>query len=216
MVRRAFDLSVYLVTDPILCAGYGLVETALAAVQGGATLVQLRDTVAYGRALVEHARALKTALQPHGVPLIINDRIDVALAADADGVHVGQSDIHPADARALIGPDRILGLSARDPAEIAAADPAIVDYLGIGPIFAVNPQTKANASAPLGIAGFGERCRSSALPVVAIGGIQAVHAADLIKEGAAGVAVVSAICGKPEPELAAKALAAAVHAAKAR
>ena len=103
-MRKTFDLSVYLVTDPRLCAGLGLVETAMAAVQGGATIVQLRDPAADGRRLVEQARALVAALRPHGVPVIVNDRIDVALAADADGAHVGQDDIAAIDARAMLGP----------------------------------------------------------------------------------------------------------------
>jgi len=210
-LRKRLDLSVYLVTDPRLCAGLGLVETALAAVHGGAGIVQLRDTQAGGRALVEQARALVAALRPLGVPVIVNDRIDVALAADADGVHVGQSDMAPADVRALIGPDLILGLSAREHDEIAAADPALVDYLGIGPIFAVDARTKPNAAEPLGIGGFAARRLASPLPVVAIGGIQEQHVAPLIAIGADGVAVVSAICGQPDPQAAAYGLAEAVR-----
>jgi thiamine-phosphate pyrophosphorylase len=210
-MRKRLDLSVYLVTDPRLCAEFGLVETALAAVKGGASIVQLRDTQAGGRALVEQARALVAALRPLGVPVIVNDRIDVALAADADGVHVGQSDMAPTDARALIGPDRILGLSAREPDEIAAADAGLVDYLGIGPIFVVDPRTKPNAAEPLGIGGFAARRHHTRLPVVAIGGIQEQHVAPLLAIGADGVAVVSAICGKPDPQAAARGLAEAVH-----
>jgi thiamine-phosphate pyrophosphorylase len=213
-MRKPLDLSVYLVTDPHLCAGLGLVETALAAVHGGASIVQLRDTQAGGRALVEQARALVAALRPLGIPLIVNDRIDVALAADADGVHVGQSDMAPADARALIGPDLILGLSAREPDEIAGADPAVVDYLGIGPIFSVDPRTKPNAAEPLGIGGFAVRRQGTRLPVVAIGGIQEQHVAPLVAVGADGVAVVSAICGQPDPQAAARGLADAVHSVR--
>lgn len=205
-MRKTFDLSVYLVTDPRLCAARGLVETALAAVQGGATLVQLRDPAADGRRLVEQARALVVALRPRGVPVIVNDRIDVALAADADGAHVGQDDIAAGDARAMLGPQRILGLSAREPADIAAADPAVVDYLGIGPIFAVDPRTKPNAAAPLGVAGFGRLRAGTSLPVVAIGGIRSEHAAPLRGAGADGVAVVSAICGQSDPAAAARTL----------
>lgn len=214
-MRRLFDLSVYLVTDPRLCAAFGLVETALAAVQGGATIVQLRDPHAHGRALVEQARALASALRPLGVPLIVNDRVDVALAAGAAGVHVGQSDLPAADARALIGPDLILGLSARTEEEIVATNPAVVDYLGIGPIFSVDPLTKANAAAPIGIEGFAGRRRISPVPVVAIGGVGPASAGDLVRAGADGLAVVSAICGQPDPAAAAARLAGLVAEARA-
>ncbi|MEP9354504.1 thiamine phosphate synthase [Xanthobacter sp. KR7-65] len=211
-MARAFDLTLYLVTDPRLVAARGLVATVAAAVKGGATLVQLRDPEAHGRALVEQARALKALLKPLGIPLIVNDRVDVAVAADADGVHLGQDDMAPADARALLGPDRILGLSVGTPAEFAASDLAGVDYLGVGPVTATG--TKADAGAAIGTAGLAAVRALTRLPIVGIGGIDRALAADVIRAGADGVAVVSAICAAPDPEDAARALKAAVTAAR--
>ncbi len=212
-MAHAFDLSVYLVTDTRLCGTRGVVETAVAAVRGGATIIQLRDPDAPTRQLVDMARALAAALAPSNVPLIINDRIDVALASGAQGVHVGQSDMAPADVRALIGRDAILGLSVGSDAELAASDLGPVDYVGIGPVFGT--ATKADAGAAIGIAGFAAFRPKIALPAVAIGGIKAEHAAELMRSGANGVAVVSAICAAEDPEAAAEDFARAVASAGA-
>ncbi|MFG1419433.1 thiamine phosphate synthase [Xanthobacter sp. V0B-10] len=208
----AFDLSLYLVTDPRLTAARGLAATVAAAVKGGATLVQLRDPHAHGRALVEQARALKALLAPLGIPLIVNDRVDVAVAAEADGVHLGQDDMAPGDARALLGPGRILGLSVGSPAEYAGSDLSGVDYLGVGPVKATG--TKANAGAAIGPAGIAAVRALTRLPLVGIGGVDAVIAPDVIRAGADGVAVISAICAADDPEAAAKHLRAAVSAAR--
>ncbi|WP_454918928.1 thiamine phosphate synthase [Xanthobacter sediminis] len=208
----AFDLTLYLVTDPRLTAARGLEATVEAAVKGGATLVQLRDPDAHGRALVEQARALKALLQPLGIPLIVNDRVDVAVAADADGVHLGQDDMAPADARALIGPGRILGLSVGNPAEYAASDLQGVDYLGVGPVKATG--TKKDAGSAIGPAGIAAVRALTRLPLVGIGGVDAVLAPEVIRAGADGIAVVSAVCAAPDPEAAARALRAAVSAAR--
>ncbi|WP_296583927.1 thiamine phosphate synthase [Xanthobacter sp.] len=215
-MSRPFDLTLYLVTDPRLVAARGLVATVAAAVKGGATLVQLRDPDAHGRALVEQARALKALLAPLRIPLIINDRVDVAVAADADGVHLGQDDMTPADARALLGPERILGLSVGTPAEFAASnigiDIGVVDYLGVGPVKATG--TKKDAGAAIGAAGVTAVRALTRLPIVGIGGIDGALAAEVIRAGADGVAVVSAICAAPDPEHAARALLSAVTAAR--
>ncbi|MFG1214092.1 thiamine phosphate synthase [Xanthobacter flavus] len=215
-MSRPFDLTLYLVTDPRLVAARGLVATVAAAVKGGATLVQLRDPDAHGRALVEQARALKALLAPLGIPLIINDRVDVAVAADADGVHLGQDDMAPADARALLGPERILGLSVGTPAEFAASnigiDIGVVDYLGVGPVKATG--TKKDAGAAIGASGVAAVRALTRLPIVGIGGIDGTLAAEVIRAGADGVAVVSAICAAPDPEHAARALLSAVTAAR--
>lgn len=200
----AFDLSLYLVTDPGLTAARGLVPTVEAAVKGGTTLVQLRDPKAHGRALVEQARALKALLAPRAIPLIINDRLDVALAAGADGVHLGQDDIAPADARAMAGDRLIIGLSVGTPQELADSDLAGVDYLGVGPVKVTG--TKADAGAAIGPAGLAAIRALTALPLVGIGGIDAGIAGEVIRAGADGVAVVSAICGAPDPEAAARQL----------
>ncbi len=215
-MSRPFDLTLYLVTDPRLVAARGLVATVAAAVKGGATIVQLRDPDAHGRALVEQARALKALLAPLRIPLIINDRVDVAVAADADGVHLGQDDMAPADARALLGPERILGLSVGTPAEFAASnigiDIGVVDYLGVGPVKATG--TKKDAGAAIGTSGVTAVRALTRLPIVGIGGIDGALAAEVIRAGADGVAVVSAICAAPDPEHAARALLSAVTAAR--
>jgi thiamine-phosphate pyrophosphorylase len=213
-MRPAFDLSVYFITDPALCAPRGVAETTRLAVVGGASLVQLRDPAATTRKLVEEARALVALLRPRGVKLIVNDRVDVALAAGADGVHVGQSDMAAADARGLIGPDRILGLSITALADLERSDLAPVDYLGVGPIFATG--TKADAAPPMGLAGLAAVRARTGMPIVAIGGIGTANAADVIRAGADGVAVVSAIAGAVDPQAAAATLAVSVARAKSR
>ena len=195
-------LSLYLVLDPDLCGGeQGMVDTAVAAVAGGVTMVQLRAPKWKKRQWVSAAQALKAALGP--VPLIINDHIDVALLVDAAGVHVGQQDISAEMARRLIGPDKILGLSVSNSAQLAAV-PAGVDYIGVGPVFATG--TKLDASPVIGLDEFARLMLSKTLPAVAIGGIGAGRVAALHAAGADGVAVVSAICGQNDPEQAARAL----------
>ena len=211
-MAQAFDLTLYLVTDPRLVATRGLMSVVEAAVRGGATIVQLRDPDAHGRALVEQARALKALLAPLAIPLIINDRVDVAIAAGADGVHLGQDDMAPGDARALLGPGPILGLSVGSPAEHAASDLAGVDYLGVGPVKATG--TKADAGAAIGPAGVAAVRALTRLPIVGIGGLDATTAGEVIRAGAEGVAVVSAICAATDPEAAARALRQAIAAAR--
>lgn len=198
MSRPAVDLSLYLVLDPDLCAGaQGMIATALSAAQAGATLVQLRAPDWKKRALVECARALKKALDPLHVPLIVNDHADVCLAAGADGLHVGQKDLTPADARALIGPDKILGLSVNTEEELKAADVGLIDHFGIGPVFAT--ATKKDAAAALGVPGLARLISLSPLPAVAIGGINRENAGNVLSSGVDGIAVVSAICGQHDP-----------------
>ncbi len=210
---RPFDLSLYLVTDPRQTAARGLVETVAQAVAGGVTIVQLRDPLAKGRQMMDEARALVALLRPLGIPLIINDRVDVAVAADADGVHLGQSDMAPADARALLGPDRILGLSVGTPQKLAASDLTGVDYVGTGPIQPTG--TKSDADAPIGIAGFAAMRGMISLPIVGIGGIDAAIAADVIRAGADGIAVVSAICAASDVSAAARRLREEIASARA-
>ena len=203
-MKPGFDLSLMLVTDAAMCRDRGLVETVRAAVSGGVTIVQLRDKTCSDREMVDTARMLRTHLAPLGIPLIVNDRPAVALSAGADGVHIGQGDGHPAAARARIGPKALLGLSVTAPEDLATVDPAIVDYIGLGPVFA--SATKADAASPLGLAGFRAVAAALRIPVVAIGGIDAGNAGALMKAGAAGLAVVSAICAAPDPVAAAAAL----------
>ncbi|MFN3260892.1 MAG: thiamine phosphate synthase [Pikeienuella sp.] len=200
-MRPAPDYTLMYVTDPD--APGGLIETALAAARGGAGIVQLRDKRSGDMALAEAARALVAALAPLGAPLIVNDRIGVAAASGAAGVHLGQGDECPAKARALLGPSALIGLSVETPAHAADADPA-ADYLGAGPLRAT--ATKRDAAAPLGLEGVAETIRLARRPVVVIGGVVAADAPGLKAAGAAGLAVVSAIAASPEPETAARGL----------
>lgn len=196
------DLSLYLVTDPELCAERGLEETVVAAVRGGVTLVQLRDKHASDAELVPVARRLKTALAGSGVPLLINDRLEVALASGADGLHIGQDDGEVDDARAALGADTILGLSVQTPEQLARINAAKLDYLGLGPVFAT--PSKRDHAQPLGFDGLAELAGASPLPTVAIGGLKAEHVEAVRRAGADGLAVISAICGTPDPEAAAR------------
>lgn len=212
--RRRLDLSVYLVTDTRLSGPRGVTAVAAAAARGGVTIVQLRDPDATTRELIAAAEALQAALAPHGVPLVINDRVDVALAVGADGVHLGDRDMPAATARRLLGPGGIIGVTVHDAAEARAVAPEIADYAGIGPVFATT--TKAEARPAIGVDGFRALRRLVPLPVVGIGGIDAARTTDVIAAGADGVAVVSAICAAPDPEAAARAIAAAVAEGRAR
>ena len=211
-MKQRFDLSLYLVTDPEMTARRGLVETVAAAVEGGVTMVQLRHKNAPAQAMVEAGRALHALLAPRGIPLIVNDRIDVAHAIGAEGVHVGQDDLSPAAARAILGPRAIIGLSITGESQLAGCDPAVVDYVGLGPLFPTG--TKADAARVLGEAAFAAIRPRLHCPAVAIGGITALNAARAIAAGADGIAVVSAICAAADPRAAAQVLRATVNAAR--
>lgn len=208
----SFDLTLYLVTDPRQTATRGLEATVAAAVDGGVTLVQLRDPHLEPVVLVATARKLKALLKPLGIPLILNDRAELVAEAGADGVHIGQDDISPAKARALIGPERILGLSVGNPAEFAASELKGVDYLGVGPVRATG--TKGDAGAAIGPEGITAVRALTQLPLVGIGGIDADIAGDVIRAGADGVAVVSAICAADDPKEAAENLKRAIFVEK--
>jgi thiamine-phosphate pyrophosphorylase len=200
------DLRVYALVDPEHAGGHALADLARLVAQGGATLVQLRDKRSETRRMVEHARAIKAALAPFNIPLLINDRVDVALACGADGVHVGQGDMAVDDARRLLGRDAIIGLSIKTTALAEAAPVDILDYVGVGGVFATT--SKDNTSAPIGTAGLARiadilRRRVPGFPVCGIAGIDASNAADVIAAGADGVAVISALSRKPDPQAAA-------------
>jgi thiamine-phosphate pyrophosphorylase len=213
-MTRRFDPTLYLVTDPEPARGRALVEVVAAAVRGGVTLVQLRDKHAGGRALLETARALKAVLDEQGVPLIVNDRADVAHAADAAGCHVGQSDLPAEAVRAILGPDAIVGVSLNDPDQARDIDRDLVDYVAYGPFAAT--ATKADAGAPIGADGLAAlRQRTPMLPLVAIGGIDARNTAEAVRAGADGIAVVRAIMAAADPAAGSRELRAAIDAAKA-
>jgi thiamine-phosphate pyrophosphorylase len=207
------DPTLYLVTDPHLAGQRRLLDVVAAAVQGGVTLVQLRDKEAEGRALLEQARALKAVLDPAGVPLLINDRIDIALAAGAAGCHVGQTDLPAEEARALLGPDAILGTSLDTVEQARAVDPEHLNYVAYGPF--ATTATKADAGPPIGAAGLAAVRELTALPLVAIGGIGEADAGEAIVAGADGIAVVSAIMAAADPAAASRRLRRAIEAARA-
>ncbi|SEN67951.1 thiamine phosphate synthase [Vreelandella aquamarina] len=191
------DLSLYLVTDAALCAEAGLEATVEAAVKGGVTLVQLRDKHASDEAMIAQAQRLKALLAGTGVPLIINDRLNVAVASQADGLHVGQSDTAVQEARQALGSQAIIGLSINTPEQLHNAPVALLDYVGLGPVFAT--VSKQDHAQPIGFDGLATLASTCPLPSVAIGGLKAQHAAQVRATGANGLAVISAICGQPDP-----------------
>jgi len=198
------DLSLYLVTDRPLSRGRPIEEIVAAAIAGGVTTVQLREKDASTAEFLNLAQRVRSITREAGVTFIVNDRLDIALASDADGIHVGQDDLPAYLARRFIGPDRILGVTAADAEQIAGAVAAGADYIGCNAVFAT--PTKTDTGTPLGIAGLVELVSSSPVPVVAIGGINATNAAEVLSTGVAGIAVVSAIVAADRPEAAAREL----------
>ena len=199
--RGSDTLHLHLVTDSALCGPRGILAVVEAAVRGGVTCVQLREKSLDTRAFVERARALKAWLGPLGVPLLINDRVDVALACGADGVHVGQNDMAPEDVRRLM-PGGLIGLSVESLAQLDAAERAPVDYYGISPVLAT--RSKHDAAPALGLDGLRAIRAGTRRPLVAIGGIDAGNAAQVMAAGADGLAVVSALCSSADPEATAR------------
>jgi thiamine-phosphate pyrophosphorylase len=206
---NSVDLRLYGILDPERARGRDLGTLARAAVAGGCTLLQYRDKLSPTRTLIERARAIKAALEGTGVPLLVNDRVDVALAAETDGVHVGQEDIHGGDARRLLGPAAIVGVTLKTPAQADELYRLPVDYACIGGVFAT--ASKVNPEPPVGLDGFGRiafraRLAGGKLPVGAIAGIDHSNAAAVIAAGADGVAVISAIFAADDVEGAARRL----------
>lgn len=199
---KNFDLSLYLVTDRGLSLGRPLEYIVEEAVKGGVTMVQLREKDCSSLEFFELGLKLKQLLSPLNIPLIINDRLDIALAVEADGLHIGQSDLPWQVARQLLGPDKILGLSVENMEQAEEANLLDIDYVGVSPVFAT--PTKTDTFQPFGLEGLKEACRISKYPAVAIGGINAMNAASIIEQGAQGIAVVSAISSAESPMLAAK------------
>jgi len=203
------DLRLNAIVDPERAGGYALADLAARCARGGATLVQLRNKHSETRALIEEARAIKQALAPFAVPFVVNDRVDVAMASGADGVHLGQDDMAVEDARRLLAPNAIIGLSIKSVADAEAARLDLVDYVGSGGVYATSSKQQKNA--PIGPAGLARviaalRRRAPALPVCGIAGIDASNAAEVIAAGADGVAVISALSLVPSPETAARQL----------
>lgn len=212
MTTRKPDYSLYLVTDRSLCGGRQLLDVVRESVQGGVTLVQLREKRAATRDFVELARALISELRPVGIPLLVNDRIDVALAVGAEGVHIGQSDMPYEMARELMGPEAIIGLSVETLDQAREAEGLNVDYFGVSPIF--TSSTKTDTGTPWGLEGLRTLRQISSKPLVAIGAIDTGNAAEVIDAGADGIAVVSAICAASSPSRAARLLKGAIVPAR--
>jgi thiamine-phosphate pyrophosphorylase len=213
------DLRLNAIVDPERAGGRQLADLAARCVRGGATLVQLRDKRSETRALIEAARAIKHGLAPFAAPFVVNDRVDVAMVAGADGVHLGQDDMAVEDARRLLGSRPIIGLSIKSVEEAEAARLDLVDYVGSGGVYATSSKQQKNA--PIGPAGLARiiavlRRRAPDLPVCGIAGIDASNAAEVIAAGADGVAVISALSLVSSPETAARQLREIVDAVLAK
>lgn len=204
------DLRVYVITHAGF-RGRSHEEVARAALAGGATLLQLRDKQASARSLVETARRLVALARPEGIPVVVNDRVDVALAAGADGVHVGEEDLAVADARRILGPHGVVGASAGTVEEAVRAEREGADYVGVGPVFPTG--TKPDAGAAIGLEGLSRIAGAVRIPVVGIGGITPDNAAEVVRAGAAGVAVISAVADAEDMVEATRRLRQAVDAA---
>jgi thiamine-phosphate pyrophosphorylase len=212
------DVRLNAIVDPERANGRPLAELARMVVAGGATLIQYRDKHGSTRRMVEEAKAIHAALDGTGVPLVINDRVDVALAVGAEGVHVGQDDMRVEDARWILGDNAIIGLSIKTVAQANAAPIDLLDYAGIGGVYATT--SKDNPDPPIGVAGLRAvvdalRVRRHDFPVCGIAGIDATNARDVIAAGADGVAVISALSMQRDPEAAARELRKAVDEALA-
>jgi len=206
------DWTLYVITDAKLSRGRSHLEVAKAAIEGGASIIQFREKEMTTRELVETARRLKELTSQNSVPFIVNDRLDVALAVDADGVHVGQDDMPAALARQLIGPDKILGVSASAVEEALQAEREGADYVSASPVFTT--PTKPDAPPPTGLEGLKAIVEAVNLPVIAIGGISEENATEVMEAGVQGVAVISAVVSAPDIVAAARRLRETLEAAR--
>lgn len=204
----------YFVTDRGLCGDKPLTDVVLQAIRGGAACIQLREKDVTTRFFVEEARQIKALMAPFRVPLIINDRLDVALAVEADGVHVGQDDMPYEIARELMGPAAIIGISVETWEDVQRAEGLDVDYLGVSPVFAT--PTKTDTKELWGLEGLIRIRAFSRHPLVAIGGLNPSNAEAVVMAGADGIAVVSAICASPDPFAASQELTGIIASALAR
>ena len=208
----AIDYSLYLVTDRSLARGRSTAEIVREAVAGGVTCVQLREKNCGTLEFMAEARTVQATLRGTGVPLIVNDRVDVALAVGAEGVHLGQQDMAIADARRLGPPGWIIGVSAESLEDAIRAEREGADYIGVSPVFAT--PTKTDAAPPLGLEGLRQIRAATKIPLVAIGGIHAGNAREVIRAGADGLAVVSAIVAANDPCAASAQLRQEIEAAR--
>ncbi len=211
--RELGPLDLYVVTDSRLAGERGTLWTIEEAIAGGADVVQLREKEMSTREMILLGQALRELTRKHGVLFVVNDRVDVALAVGADGVHVGQDDMPAPLVRRLVGPEMIVGVSATTLVEAVRAAEDGADYLGVGPIYPTG--TKPDAAPVTGPGLVAEARRATGLPIVAIGGIGPANAAEVVAAGADGVAVISAIVGKPDPRAEARRIKEAVLRARA-
>jgi thiamine-phosphate pyrophosphorylase len=206
------DVTLYLVTDRGLSKGRPTIDIVMAAVAGGVTCVQLREKRCTTREFVEEAFAIRGFLRQRDVPLIINDRLDVAQAVGADGVHLGQKDLSLSMARDIVGKRMLIGVSAECLADAVMAEKGGADYIGVSPIY--RTPTKADTASPLGLEGLRQIRQAVAIPLVGIGGLNQQNAPAVIHHGADGVAVVSAIVSADDPLTAARELRLSIEAAR--
>lgn len=199
---RSF-VSVYFVADPHACGGRDVVDVVMAAVRGGVTMVQLRNKLDPKPLVAAQAAMLAELLRGEDIPFLVNDYVDIARDVEADGVHIGQGDISAAEAREILGADKIIGLTAFTAEQIAAVDPQVVDYIGTGPFY---PTQTDKGKPVLGGERFAALSALSPVPVVGIGGITPDNAAAVLKAGGDGVAVMRAISEASDPAVAARAL----------
>jgi thiamine-phosphate pyrophosphorylase len=197
-------LRLYLCTDRLLSLGRPVGETVAAAAAGGVTMVQLREKDASSREFYETALELRALTRSLGIPLVINDRLDIALAVGAEGLHIGQADLPLKKARQLAGRNLFIGISAGTVEEALAAERDGADYLGVGAVYPTG--SKPDAGEAIGIRGLADICAAVRIPVIGIGGLKAENAGEVLGAGAAGVAVISAILSQPDIEAAARRL----------
>ncbi|GHV82800.1 thiamine-phosphate synthase [Spirochaetia bacterium] len=197
------DLLLYLCTDRVLSLGRSITDVVEASIAGGVTMIQLREKNASTREFYKIALSVQKITLQKKIPLVINDRLDIALAVGADGLHIGQSDMPVDAARHLAGKKMFIGVSASTAVEAAAAEKGGADYIGAGPVFPTG--SKSDAGTAIGLDGLKAICAAVRIPVAAIGGINAENAAEIIKQGAYGAAVISAILSQPD-----------IHAASAK
>jgi len=212
MAKRTVDWTLYVVTDKALAGGRSHAAQAQAAILGGATVIQYREKLGNTRQLIDEASAVRDVCRELGTTFIVNDRVDVALAVGADGVHVGQEDMPAISARRLIGPDMLLGVTVGNAAQARQAQADGADYLGTDPVFFTG--SKPDAGPPIGVDALAEICRAVRIPVVGIGGINAGNVAQVMQAGAAGAAVISAVVSAPDMNAAARRLREAIRLAK--
>lgn len=203
VVYRKFNPLLYFIADPSLCHGRAVEDVVFDAVRGGATMVQLRNKIDKIDTISKQYRKIRYKITDESIPILINDHVALAAEVGADGVHIGQGDMKPEQARAMIGDDKILGLTAFTRAHYDAVDPMVIDYVGTGPVF----PTKTDKGKPvLGVDGFRDLIRYAPVPVVGIGGITANNAWDVIGAGVNGIAMMRAISEADDPCIAAREL----------